>query len=140
MGSKIFLDANICLDFLLQRKGFEAADAIFERIIRREVKACITPAIVHIIAYFSKKIHSVDTVKKILLKLLLHVEVIECSHEVTITAIASAMPDIEDALQYYTAIHHKVDYFVSHDKGLKKEAIPVLPVYSPDEFLGLFYN
>ncbi len=45
------------------------------------------------------------------------------------------MSDIEDALQYYTAMHHKLDYFISRDKGLKKAAIPVLPVCSPEEFI-----
>jgi predicted nucleic acid-binding protein len=45
------------------------------------------------------------------------------------------MTDIEDALQYYTAMHHKVDYFISLDKNLIKSAIPVLPILTPEEFL-----
>ena len=45
------------------------------------------------------------------------------------------MDDIEDALQYYTALHHRLDYFVTRDKGLKKAAIAVLPVCSPEEFI-----
>lgn len=48
------------------------------------------------------------------------------------------MTDIEDALQYYTALHHKIDYFISCDKQLKKAAIPSLPVYLPEEFLAEF--
>jgi hypothetical protein len=45
------------------------------------------------------------------------------------------MTDIEDALQYYTALHHKLDVFISSDKQLQKSAISSLPVYTPEEFL-----
>jgi hypothetical protein len=38
-------------------------------------------------------------------------------------------------LQYYTALHHRVEYFISRDKQLKKDAISILPIYDPEEFL-----
>jgi hypothetical protein len=41
-------------------------------------------------------------------------------------------------LQYYTALHHKLDYFITRDKRLQKEAVPGLPVYTADEFLREF--
>jgi len=47
------------------------------------------------------------------------------------------MTDIEDALQYYTALHHKIDFFITEDKDLQKSAIPNLPVYSSQDFLNL---
>jgi hypothetical protein len=47
----------------------------------------------------------------------------------------SKIKNIEDALQYYTAMHHKIDYFITQDKDLQKESIPTLPIYTPDEFL-----
>jgi hypothetical protein len=48
------------------------------------------------------------------------------------------MNDIEDALQYYTAMHHKIPYFISNDKKLKKESINTLPVYTSSEFVKDF--
>lgn len=53
-------------------------------------------------------------------------------------AANSQMTDIEDALQYYTAMHHKMDYFISMDKNLIKSAMPNLPVYTPENFLKEF--
>lgn len=138
MASKLFLDANVCLQFLLQRKGFESSDLLFERIVSGEFKAHTTPAIVHIIAYFLAKVHENEVVKTLILNLLANVRVIDCSHETTINAINSQMKDIEDALQYYTAMHHKMDYFISLDKTLIKSAIPILPIYSPADFLKEF--
>lgn len=34
------------------------------------------------------------------------------------------------------AMLHKADYFISRDKALVKEDIPVLPVYTPEEFVA----
>jgi hypothetical protein len=38
----------------------------------------------------------------------------------------------------YTALHHKLDYFISQDKGLQKVSIAALPVYTPEECLKEF--
>lgn len=140
MAYKILLDANVCMSFLLQRGNFEPSEKIFEKIISGECKAFTSPAIIHIISYFLKKVHPIDTVKILIINLLANVKVIDCTHEITINAVNSQMADIEDALQYYTAMHHKIDYFISLDKKLKKSAIPVLPVFTPEEFLNEFSN
>lgn len=138
MASKIFLDANVCIDFLLQRKGYEPSEGVFEKIISQEFRGYTTPAIIHIIAYFLKKVHPKATVKILVLNLLANVQVIDCNHEVAVNAVNSQMTDIEDALQYYTAMHYKIDYFISLDKNLIKSAIPILPIYTPEQFLQEF--
>lgn len=138
MASKIFLDANVCIDFLLQLKGFEPSELVFEKIVSGKFRAYTTPAIIHIIAYYLIKVHSNTNVKVLILNLLSNVKVIDCSHETAINAINSQMTDIEDALQYYTAMHHKMDYFISLDKKLINSAIPILPIYSPAHFLQEF--
>ena len=57
------------------------------------------------------------------------------NHELTPADFLLKINEIEDALQYYTSIHHKLDYFISVDKELKKVSIPTLPVYTPGEYL-----
>ena len=138
MASKIFLDANILLDFTLKRGSYHASQQLIERIVDGEFQAYITPAIVHITGYWLGKTYSKIKTKEILLELLVDIKVIDCKHDQVINALHSAMTDIEDALQYYTALHHKIDYFISCDKHLKKAAIPSLPVYLPEEFLAKF--
>ena len=140
MAFKLFLDANVCIDFLLQRKGYEPSEQIFDRVVSGEWNAYTSPAIIHIISYFLKKVHPNTIVKTLVLNFLKSVTVIDCTHEVAINAVNSQMTDIEDALQYYTAMHHKIDYFISLDKNLIKSGIPVLPIYSPQEFLNEFDN
>jgi hypothetical protein len=58
--------------------------------------------------------------------------------EIVIQSLHSKMSDIEDALQYYVALHHKLDFFISNDKQLKKESIPTLPVFNCAEFRTTF--
>ncbi|WEK37184.1 MAG: PIN domain-containing protein [Candidatus Pseudobacter hemicellulosilyticus] len=135
MASKVFLDANILLDFTLKREAYPVARKIMELAVNGQVQAFITPSIVHIVGYWLTKAYGNAKAKELLLTLLADVSVIDIDHEITLTALHSKIKDIEDALQYYTAIHHKVDYFLSRDKDLQKASIPTLPVYTPDEFL-----
>ena len=59
-------------------------------------------------------------------------------NNVVFRALNSDFKDFEDALQYYVALHHKMDYFISNDQQLKSESINTLPVYSTGEFVKLF--
>lgn len=135
MASRVFLDANILLDFTLKREAYPVARKLIELAIKGQIQAFITPSIVHIVGYWLTKAYGNAKAKELLLTLLADVRVVDINHEITVTALHSKIKDIEDALQYYTAIHHKVDIFISRDKDLQRAAIPTLPVYAPDEFL-----
>ena len=137
MASKVFLDANVLLDFSLKRDNYAVSKQLIQLIIDGELQAFITPSIVHITSYWLTKAYGAERTKKILLQLLTDIQVIDCNHIVTINALNSKMTDIEDALQYYTALHHKIDFFITEDKNLKKSAIPNLPAYSLKDFLNL---
>lgn len=135
MGSKIFLDANILLDFFLKRENYVQAKELIGLVVVGKVSAYITPAIVHIIGYWLTKVYGVEKTRQLLSNLLVDVRVVDMTHELTLLALNSKIDDIEDALQYYTAIHHQLDYFISGDKKLQKAAIPVLPVVNAGYFL-----
>ena len=97
--------------------------------------AFITPSVLHIVTHWITKEFGSKNAKKILLMLIKDLEVIDCSHDTALNALNSSFDDIEDALQYYTALRHKLDIFLSFDKKLAKEAIPQLPVRNPIDFL-----
>ncbi len=137
MVFKIFLDANVCSDFLLQRKGSEPAEKLFKQMMDKEIKVFITPTILHIIIYYLGKVHEHTVVKTIISNLLIDINIIDCNKEIAINAVNSKFKNIEDALQYYTAMHHKVDFFVTNDKDLRRQGLPFLPIYSPTEYLNL---
>lgn len=135
MASKVFADANLLLDFTLKRENYEAAREMIRHSIDGVIQIYITPSVLHIAAYWTTKTYGSAKSKLILLALLADVQIIDCDHATALVAINSNMNDIEDALQYYTALKFGMDYFISSDKNLKKTAIPQLPVYTATEFL-----
>jgi len=138
MASKVFLDANILLDLTLKRKGYNEAKEIFNLAVNSYIKIYITSSIVTITGHWLTKAYGASKAKEILLTLLIDVSVIDTPHEIVLMALHSKINDIEDSLQYYTAIENKLDYFISRDIKLKKESIPALPVVSPLELLKEF--
>jgi predicted nucleic acid-binding protein len=138
MAYKIFLDANVILDHSLKRKGYEDVKNIFLAIESGILKAYISSSILHILYYILNKELSNKICKEILINILTETTIIDTPQEVAINAIVSKFDDTEDALQYYTAMHHKIPYFISNDKKLKKESINTLPVYTSSEFVKDF--
>ncbi|MHA4737178.1 putative toxin-antitoxin system toxin component, PIN family [Dyadobacter sp. MSC1_007] len=137
MAFKVFLDANVLLDFLLKRKGYEDARTIIQLVTERKIQACISPAIIHIVSYWLTKSYGKPTTRDLLLLLLSDIRVIDCTHDVAIFALHSKIDDVEDALQYYTAIQHKLDVFISSDRVLQGLGTVQLPVRSVREFLQM---
>lgn len=135
MAFKVLLDANIILDFVLQRREFESADKLIDWATIGKIQAFITPSIVHVAAYWLIKEFGGWQTKEILLSLVADVRVIDLGHDATINALHSQMVDVEDSLQYYTALHHRLDYVITRDRDLIKSAIPILPACLPDEFI-----
>jgi len=135
MAYKIFLDANILLDLTLKRKEFENVKNIFNNIQKGIFKAYISSSVLHIVSYILNKEYSVKVTKDILITILQDVTLIDCPKEIAVNALISKINDIEDSLQYYVALHHKMDYFISNDKQLKKESLSTLPVLNSSDFV-----
>jgi len=138
MAASVFLDANIILDFLLKRKDYEDARKVMVLMLEKKVKAVISPSILHIVSYWLTKAYGSAKSKDLLLLLLSDVVIIDANREVVNLALTSQIDDIEDALQYYTALHHKIDFFISRDRKFQEQALTLLPVYNLPEFLELF--
>ena len=140
MASKVFLDVNLLLDLTLQRTGFQKANDIVQAAIEGEIQLYTTPAVLHVVAYYTSQAFSSRHSKQLILTLLNDVRVMDCDHATALVAINSSIEDMEDALQYYTALKFGIDYFISSDKRLKKSAIPQLPVYDAGELLAELNN
>jgi len=69
--------------------------------------------------------------------LLNDIQIIDCTHATAMNAAHSTMEDLEDALQYFAALSHGINYFISGDKKLKKNALPALPVNTARELVNL---
>lgn len=137
MAFKVFLDANFLLDLTLDRANAKSARDIMQAGIDGEIRLHTTPAVLHITAYFTSQTFTAPQTRQIIQTLLNDVRIIDCDHATAVSALAGGIEDIEDALQYYTAIKFDMNYFVSSDKKLKKQAVPQLMVGSATELLAL---
>lgn len=135
MAFRVFADANLLLDFTLQRANFAEAKKLLQLAIDGHIQLLTTPAILHITSYFTAQVYTAQQTKQLILTLLNDVLIIDCDHATAVTALNSIIDDTEDALQYYTAMKHGADYFISSDKRLKKQAIPQLPVNTAAELI-----
>jgi predicted nucleic acid-binding protein len=135
MAFRVFLDAGILLDLTLKRDRYAAARRLMEWTVEGRIEAYVTPAVIQETARWLKQVYGAVRAKELLLALLAEVLVIDGGHTVAVSALHSDMSDMDEALSYYTALHHKLDYFITRDMDLPRAAIPVLPVCTPEEFL-----
>src|SRR5258708_13629584 len=135
MAFRIFLDGNILLDFTLKRESYPATRQVVEWAVRGRVQAYITPAGVQVMCQRLVEAYGAEQAKELLLAPLAEGQVIDTGHEITVNALHSKLSNMEDALSYYTALHHNLDYFITRNNYLPKAVIPVLPLCPPAKFL-----
>ena len=138
MSNRIYLDANILLDYVLDRPDKESAAKILRLINNGNIKAFISSSIIHILSYVLSKTFSIEKTKEVIISIIHDIELIDMPKEIVLQSLNSKMNDIEDALQYHIALYNKIDFFISNDKQLKKESIPNLPVINTSEFIKSF--
>jgi predicted nucleic acid-binding protein len=136
MAFKVFLNANIFLDITLSRPKAETARSIFMAGINGDTELYTTPSVLHITAYFTAENFNQKQTKEILLTMLNDVKIIDSDHNTTLMALSNnEIEDTEDALQYFTALKYRMDFFISSDKKLRKAALPQLPVLTAEQML-----
>lgn len=138
MSHKVYIDANVLLDYCLQRENKVDSKILLDKINDGSLVGYISGSTVHILSYILTKTFESKKAKEIIILLLTDINVIDMPREMIIQAMNSKIDDIEDALQYYVAIHHKMNYFITYDKKLVKESLPILPIYTPANFIKEF--
>ena len=120
MATKIFLDANVVLDYVLKRNHYLTIRELFVLAQESKIRFYISSSIVHILGYILTKHLGYAVAKTTILKLLDSIQVIDGNHATTILALLSENPDIEDALQFEIAHKNKMDFFITLDKKFQK--------------------
>lgn len=136
MASRLFLDANVILEYLLARENKESVRNIFLQVENGIIKAFTSTSIVQTCGYILLKVHGKVTARKILLGILKDISIIDCRHDTAIVALNSNIADLEDAIQYYSALQHNMDYYITFDKELIKHSALNLPILTPMDFFN----
>ena len=139
MGTKIFLDTNVVIDFFdpLRVEHLNAVK-LFSIIAKNEISGYVSESVLNTSVYILRKQFSPTQLREILTDCLSVISILPCSSRSYLQSLKLTGNDIEDALQYQLAIENKLDYFITEDKkDFKKFSLSILPVISTKEFLNI---
>ena len=134
---QVFLDTNVIIDFLADRKPFSVAAArIFNNAVLGKIKLHISAVSYNNIYYILRQSFSNTETIQLLDELSQMTEIADVTKSIIKSSLKSDLKDFEDAIQYNCAISlNKIDFIVTRDtKDFKKS---VLPVMNPEEALIL---
>ena len=131
---KVFLDTNIIIDFLGERKEFyEAAAKVLSLADKKKIKIYTSPTSISNSYYLLSKFESAKVVLEKIRKLKLFCNISVMDDEVIEKAINSDFKDFEYAMQYYSAIVTNCDIIITRNERDFKSAL--IPVMNAESFL-----
>jgi len=133
---RYFLDTNIVIDFLSDRKPFSLVSAqIFELGYKKKVELLISAVSYNNIYYILRQNLSHRETLKLLNEITDVLSIADVTASVIYKALKSDFKDFEDAIQYYCALSQiDIDAIVTRNgKDFKKASIPIL---TPEEALS----
>ena len=134
---QVFLDTNVIIDFLANRKPFSVAAAgIFNFAVLGKIKIYISAVSCNNIYYILRQSFSNTETIKLLDELCEMTEIADVTKTVIKKSLKSELRDFEDAIQYNCALSlNKIDFIVTRDtKDFRKS---ILPIMNPEEALSL---
>lgn len=132
---KIFVDNDVILDVLLERKEFEYSRELLTNVEQKQVEAYTSPVIFTNSFYIISKLRDKKKAWSALKKIRLLFGVSKITENIIDLALASDFSDFEDAVQYYTALEQKVDYLITRNK--KDYVTTQIPAATPQEFIAV---
>lgn len=132
---KVFIDTNVVLDVLAKRAAFyDDSAAIWSLCEQGQITGFIAAVSVTNIYYITRKLSDHRTAMKATVQLRDIFTLATCDGQVMSQAIDARMPDFEDAVQYFCALHAGAEILVTRNpKHFPRSAIPVV---TPKEFLA----
>ena len=120
MKHKLFIDTDIILDIFAKRKPFyNPAAQLFALIDEKKVDAFTTPVVFSNLFYILSKLKSRNFAHSSLRKLRLLLTIIQVDEKVIDLALNSEFKDFEDAIQFYAAKFHDLDFIITRNVKVK---------------------
>ena len=132
---KAFVDTNVLLDVLLKRQGLvEASAAVWSRVAGKQLRGWISAISINNVYYITRKAAGADAAREAVLTVRETFDVVPLDLGVVDAALAAAMADFEDAIQYASALQAGAQCMVTRNtRDFPSTGIPVL---TPEQFLA----
>ena len=136
----VFIDTDVIVDFLTDRKPFSLESAkIFSLIDQKKIKGCVSSLSFSNLYYVLRKFGTHKKVISSLQELSELVDILKVDGDIVKSALTSDFKDFEDSIQYFAAQEHKkVDCIIT--RNIKDYKDSSLPVMTPETFLVTFEN
>lgn len=134
---RIFLDTDVILDCVLARPGFEQdASTLLNLCETGKVEGMTSLLILANCHYVFSKQDTAAKSRKVIASLRAFLEVCSIGDRELSEALVSKFKDLEDGLQYFTALNHQADVILTRNtRDFKPSSLPVM---LPKEFLLTF--
>jgi len=136
----VFIDTDVIVDFLTDRKPFSLESAkIFSLIDQKKIKGCVSSLSFSNLYYVLRKFGTHKKVISSLQDLSELVDILKVDSDIVKSALTSDFKDFEDSIQYFAAQEQKkIDCIITRNiKDYKESSIPVM---TPETFLVTFEN
>jgi predicted nucleic acid-binding protein len=131
----LFIDTDVIIDFLIDRKPHSREAAIiFTLIEQKKIKGYASSLTFSNLYYILRKIESHTKVKSKLESLSQIIGILKVEERTIKGALASDFPDFEDSIQYFSALESKkIDVIITRNtRDYKKSDLPVM---TPGDYL-----
>lgn len=134
MSRRLFIDTNVMLDFLGERKPFYESMAKIATLAEKEkLTMVVSPISFATVNYFISKFENEKIAREKLRKFRIICEISALDEHTIEKALNSSIKDFEDALQYFSAAESECQIIITRNgKDFKKS---LLPIMTADEFL-----
>ena len=136
----VFIDTDVIVDFLTDRKPFSLESAkIFSLIDQKKIKGCVSSLSFSNLYYVLRKFGTHKKVISSLQDLSELVDILKVDSDIVKSALTSDFKDFEDSIQYFAAQEQKkVDCIIT--RNIKDYKNSSLPVMTQETFLVTFEN
>ena len=130
---KVFIDTNIVLDLLLQRRHFLInAEKIFSLAYKGKIVLYFSAVSFVSVTYYLGK-HTNKDIKAVLEDLCKIVKILPFNQRIIENTLHSNFKDIEDGYQYFTAKENNIRIMIT--RNVKDFLVDDISVVTPEEFL-----
>ena len=130
---KVFIDTNIVLDLLLQRRNFLInAEKIFSLAYKGKIVLYFSAVSFVSVTYYLGK-HTNKDIKAVLEDLCKIVKILPFNQRIIENTLHSNFKDIEDGYQYFTAKENNIRIMIR--RNVKDFLVDDISVVTPEEFL-----
>jgi predicted nucleic acid-binding protein len=133
---RVFVDTNLLLDVLARCEPFyPAAARVWTMAETGACEALISAVSFNNVFSIVRKARDTAAARRALVLLRDVFATVAPDQRILNQAIDSDIPDFEDAIQLFSALHARADYLLTRNVGDLPAGI--LPILAPDEFLAL---